>query len=386
MPTISGTVLDDAGDPAAGRVVRAYRRDTGALLAETVTDAGAYEIDTAYEDEVNVVCLDNSGGTTYNDLILRTTPALPPGNYISTPAETPPAFGDAFEGGFYMGMIWNETTTSSTSTTLATGPLTIVTSTDMAVTPLYYVGQSLEVRSRANPSNRFQGTVTFAGGATLTLDVTSITGSGTFSDWSIMSRYRVIIAPKASGVTTVVLKNAYSALPAACRTLNEGFRATQAMFEADTSTVYPGAHWARGLSIGGYTDWYIPARDELELGYRNLKPVTGTNNHLTRPNAQLYSYAQDGAFGDTSTANGVANNTDPQYPVYTASEPAQTASLPFREGGAETIGTGTFRSCSEYNNNGAWAVWITPLDRGYWDAMGKAAPGATFRAVRRSII
>ena len=40
MPTISGTVYDDAGATAAGRIVRAYRRDTGALLGSTVTSDG----------------------------------------------------------------------------------------------------------------------------------------------------------------------------------------------------------------------------------------------------------------------------------------------------------------------------------------------------------
>lgn len=40
MPTISGTVYDDAGAPAAGRIVRVHRRDTGALLGATVTSDG----------------------------------------------------------------------------------------------------------------------------------------------------------------------------------------------------------------------------------------------------------------------------------------------------------------------------------------------------------
>lgn len=40
MPTISGTVYDSIGAPAAGRIVRAYRRDTGALLGEAVTSDG----------------------------------------------------------------------------------------------------------------------------------------------------------------------------------------------------------------------------------------------------------------------------------------------------------------------------------------------------------
>lgn len=37
MPQISGTVYDDAGLAADGRTVRAYRRDTGAMLSEAIT-------------------------------------------------------------------------------------------------------------------------------------------------------------------------------------------------------------------------------------------------------------------------------------------------------------------------------------------------------------
>lgn len=41
MPTISGTVYDELGQPVAGRIVRAYRRDTGAFLGESVTGDGS---------------------------------------------------------------------------------------------------------------------------------------------------------------------------------------------------------------------------------------------------------------------------------------------------------------------------------------------------------
>lgn len=41
MPTISGTVYDHTGAAAAGRIVRAYRRDTGAFLGQTTTGTGA---------------------------------------------------------------------------------------------------------------------------------------------------------------------------------------------------------------------------------------------------------------------------------------------------------------------------------------------------------
>ncbi|MDD2927062.1 LamG-like jellyroll fold domain-containing protein [Rhodoferax sp.] len=41
MPTISGTVYDETGTAVAGRVVRAYRRDTGGLLGGTVSSDGS---------------------------------------------------------------------------------------------------------------------------------------------------------------------------------------------------------------------------------------------------------------------------------------------------------------------------------------------------------
>lgn len=75
LKTVSGTVLNDAGAPDA-RTVRAYLRETGGFLGETTSNGttGAYSISTSATAVVNVDCLDDSGGTVYNDLILRTTP------------------------------------------------------------------------------------------------------------------------------------------------------------------------------------------------------------------------------------------------------------------------------------------------------------------------
>jgi len=74
---ISGVITDTTGTPTA-RTVRFYRRDTGAFVGETVSDGstGAYSINTGPIGECDVVCLDDSAGTTYNDLILRQTPPV----------------------------------------------------------------------------------------------------------------------------------------------------------------------------------------------------------------------------------------------------------------------------------------------------------------------
>jgi hypothetical protein len=50
---------------------------------------------------------------------------------------------------------------------------------------------------------------------------------------------------------------------------------------------HPAAQFCVNLTIGGYTDWYLPASRELEIAYFNLKPTT-TNNQTgfgINPNA-----------------------------------------------------------------------------------------------------
>lgn len=73
--TVSGLVKQDG--VAAARTVRLYQRDTGALLGTTTSNAitGAYSFTTAFNSEVQVVCLDDFTGTIYNDQIARVTPA-----------------------------------------------------------------------------------------------------------------------------------------------------------------------------------------------------------------------------------------------------------------------------------------------------------------------
>jgi len=75
MPTVSGTILDINGS-GVFRMLRVYRRDTGALLGSTTSSAttGAYTFTDDYAGEVQVILLDDAGGSIENDQILRTTP------------------------------------------------------------------------------------------------------------------------------------------------------------------------------------------------------------------------------------------------------------------------------------------------------------------------
>jgi hypothetical protein len=309
--------------------------------------------------------------------------------YIAIPAATPAAFGDSFEGGFYTGMIWNELVQSASSYAIGTGSKAFVVA-DMTATPLVYAGQTLEVRSRANPANKMIGVVTGALGTALTINVTSVGGSGTFTDWSIMAQYRVIVAPKASGEnSSIAYKNANTAAPAACGTLSEGRKATLAMVAADSSTVYPAAHWCNNLNIAGRTDWYLPARDELELCWRNLKPAADAN-YVTadRPVGATPNYMNLGSYGDTANSHGLSNNTSPVGAAHISGTPAQVAAgKNFRTSEAEAFiyGSSYYWSSTEYSATYAWSQYWYSSVPGRQDGDGKVYTFCV-RACRRSVI
>ena len=65
MPTISGTVYDHTGAAASGRIVRAYRRDTGAFLGQTTTATGvATPGDPSYANVSLLLHCDGANGST----------------------------------------------------------------------------------------------------------------------------------------------------------------------------------------------------------------------------------------------------------------------------------------------------------------------------------
>jgi hypothetical protein len=57
----------------------------------------------------------------------------------------------------------------------------------------------------------------------------------------------------------------------------DGAANTAAMVTAGIAD-HPAANFCKNLSIGGFTDWYLPSRYELDIAYFNLKPGTTANN------------------------------------------------------------------------------------------------------------
>ena len=145
--------------------------------------------------------------------------------------------------------------------------------------------------------------------------------------------HALIVAPAATGasgggytITTNLLWQTSASTTGATSPFN-GAANTALM------TSSPAANFCTGLSIGGYSDWYLPARYELDIAYYNLKPTTTSN----------------------STSWGINAYSVPERTVnYTAGAPAQTSVAAFQSGGAEAFVADSHWSSTESSSTVAW--------------------------------
>ena len=99
---------------------------------------------------------------------------------------------------------------------------------------------------------------------------------------------------------------------------------------------HPAAQFCEGLTIGGFSDWYMPAKNELEVCYYNLKPTTQSNN----------------------TSSGINANAVPaRASNYTSGTPTQTSAADFiTSTGAEAFAPNDFWTSTEYSAPNAWKI------------------------------
>jgi hypothetical protein len=143
------------------------------------------------------------------------------------------------------------------------------------------------------------------------------------------SVHAIAWAPKAQGQTRAIWLPSYTDVPGAASCYDSAAN-TQAMAAAGS----PMAQWAQGLDINGKTDWLVPARDVLEMGYRYLKPTQRKN---------LCSFRD----GDN------ASSLPPGYP-YTEADPVQTTAAEFQEGGPEAFDDDWYAASTQYSARSAW--------------------------------
>ena len=172
--------------------------------------------------------------------------------------------------------------------------------------------------------------------------------------------YNLVVGPVASAEnSSISYKNSASSTPGADSVI-DGPQNTADIVAAGNSTVYPAGHFCNDLVVGGYSDWYMPAKNELEVCYFNLKPTTSSND----------------------TSYGINANAVPaRASNYTSGTPAQTSAAAFQTGNAEAFTAGYYWASTEYapSSGGAWIQIFTSGGQYY----GYKSLNRRVRAIRR---
>lgn len=165
-----------------------------------------------------------------------------------------------------------------------------------------------------------------------------------------VATHALIVAPAATGatgtgytLTTMKELKTTNTATAGTTSTYDGAANTAAMVTAGIAD-HPAAQFCTGLSIGGYTDWYLPARDELEIAYYNLKPTTTSNSTSYGINA--YSVPARGS-------------------NYTAGTPAQTTVTAFQTGNSEAFVDAYHWASTEYFSIYGWIMTFSNGVQGF---------------------
>jgi hypothetical protein len=170
-----------------------------------------------------------------------------------------------------------------------------------------------------------------------------------------VATHNLVIGPKSTAQTIAVWK-----------TTNTSTAGTTSVIDGPTNSAnmnnaaHPGAQFCEALTIGGFSDWYMPAKNEFEVLYFNLKPTTSNNT--------------------TNPASGANTNAVPSRASnYTSGNPAQTSVAIFQDAGSEAFDTAQYWNSTQASDVEAWRQATTG---GNQSADGKAGSNRT-RAVRR---
>lgn len=177
-----------------------------------------------------------------------------------------------------------------------------------------------------------------------------------------VATHYLVVAPLSSGQSTLAWKNANTATAGADNVIN-GPQNTADMVADGNATVYPCAHFCNNLSTGGQTDWYMPAQNELEVCYYNLKPFTAAN----------------------STSFGINPNAVPaRASNYTggspATNPSQTSASAFQQGGTEQFALAGYWCSTEFSATNGRLHYFT---QGYQYTIFNKTGSYRVRAIRR---
>jgi len=157
----------------------------------------------------------------------------------------------------------------------------------------------------------------------------SVAGNGVAS-------HNLVIAPKSSGENS----------SKQWKTSNTSTSGTSSVIDGPTNSAnmnnasHPAAEFCEGLTIGSFSDWYMPAKNELEVCYYNLKPGTTNNNTSSGTNTNAVP------------SRGSNYTTGPNVP-------GQTSATDFQTGNTEAFAANYYWSSTEYSSFNAWIQFFS---------------------------
>jgi hypothetical protein len=151
--------------------------------------------------------------------------------------------------------------------------------------------------------------------------------------------HALIVAPRATGatgtgytLTTMLAWKTANTTTTGANSVFDGVANSAAITTAGIAD-HPAAQFCVNLSIGGFSDWYLPSQAEQEIAYFNLKPTTDSN---------LFGSLESNIYAVPARST-----------VYTASYPAQTNLALFKSGGGQAYEAQVHWASNEINATNA---------------------------------
>ena len=168
--------------------------------------------------------------------------------------------------------------------------------------------------------------------------------------------YNLVVGPAASALNSSIQ----------WKTSNTATTGTSSVIDGPTNSSnmnnasHPAAQFCEAVNTGGFSDWYMPAKNELEVCYYNLKPDTSSNNTSAGINANAVP----------ARASSYTNSP---------SVPSHTSAAIFQAGGAEQFPANAHWSSTQVDTQNGW---IQNFSNGYQGANYKVN-NQRVRAIRR---
>lgn len=194
-------------------------------------------------------------------------------------------------------------------------------------------------------------------------------------------RYMLIVSPKSMERFGLAYKTTDDAAPVSAQTRWDGHTATEVL--ANDAATYPAADYCHGLTYpgDGGSEWYLPAMDELELVYRNLKATTESNST---------SVNTGNSFPGSNQAAGYNPSSEPPGSAYTSGNPTQTTATLFIDGGGEDLGSqgvvNYYMTVTEYSVTTAFVQSQSGSNSGIQFQGTKSSTNLYIRPVRRVLL